>query len=438
MQRRHDIQLPTSLKDRLAQGHPWVYRNHLPPDLGMPAGTWVRVRCGDWSGYGLWDEEGPIALRIFSERQIPDAAWLRERVRLAWALRAPLRAAGVSAYRWLFGEGDGLPGLTVDLYGDWAVVQTYAASVEILLDWLAAALREIAPLRGIVIRQREPDLDLAEPRTENREPEQRTKSKEQKQPDGQMTMSRSTTDHEPRIVQNPKSKIQNLKLLWGEPPPRHLVVEEHGLRFYTDLRAGQKTGLFLDQRENRRYVEGLSDGRAVLNCFAYTGAFSLYALRGGARSVVSADIGKGLAEATDANIALNRLDAARHSFATGDCFELLARYVEEGRRFDLVILDPPSFAKSKRNRYAALRAYTRLNALGMRCVGPGGLLATASCTSQVGPEAFKEMLAAAGASAGRRLQIFHEAGQPLDHPAPAHFPEGHYLKFVVGRVGERG
>jgi 23S rRNA (cytosine1962-C5)-methyltransferase len=225
--------------------------------------------------------------------------------------------------------------------------------------------------------------------------------------------------------------------LSGVLPPKALVVREHGIQFYADLHGGQKTGLFLDHRENRRFVEGLSYGREVLNCFAYTGAFSLYALRGGARSVESADIGKGLAEAAAANVALNRLDARRHSFATGDCFELLARYAEQARAFDLLILDPPSFARSKQSRHSALRAYTRLNALAMRCVRPGGLLATASCTSQVGPEAFKETLAAAGASAGRRLQIIHEAGQPLDHPVPAHFPEGRYLKFVVGRVAER-
>ena len=212
------------------------------------------------------------------------------------------------------------------------------------------------------------------------------------------------------------------------------MVREHGIQLYADLRGGQKTGLFLDQRENRRYVESVSAGRTVLNCFAYTGGFSLYALRGGARAVVSADIGKGLAEAAAANVALNGFDAARHGFVTGDCFDLLARYAEEGRRFDLVILDPPSFAKSKQSRFAAVRAYTRLNALALRCVAPGGLLASASCTSQVGPEPFKEMLAAAAASAGRRLQIVHEAGQPLDHPVPAHFPEGRYLKFVVGRV----
>lgn len=399
-----DIQLPAQLKDRLAQGHPWVYRNHLPPSLRLPPGAWVRARCGGWSGYGLWDAEGPIALRIFSERQVPDPAWLRERVRAAWDLRAPLRAAGCTAYRWLFGEGDGLPGLTADLYGDYAVVQTYMGDPGPLLGWLADALRAVAPLRGILLRGRDWGLEIGE-----------------------------------REVEAPISSLQSPKAqpFWGDPPPRELVVSEHGLRFQADLRAGQKTGLFLDHRENRRYVESLSGGREVLNCFAYTGAFSLYALRGGASAVVSADIGKGLAEAAAANVALSGLDAARHSFVTGDCFELLARYAEQGRRFGLVILDPPSFAKSKQSRFAAQRAYVKINTLALRCVAPGGLLATASCTSQVGPEAFREAVAAAGASAGRRLQIIHEAGQPLDHPVPAHFPEGRYLKFVVGRVLER-
>ena len=120
-----EIFLPTQIKERLSQGHPWVYRTHVPPNVRLLSGTWVRVRCGGWSGYGLWDAERPIAIRIFSERQLPDAHWLRARVRAAWDLRAPLRDAGCTAYRWLFGEGDGLPGLTVDRYGDFAVAQTY-------------------------------------------------------------------------------------------------------------------------------------------------------------------------------------------------------------------------------------------------------------------------------------------------------------------------
>ncbi len=400
-----EINLPTQLKERLAQGHPWVYRNHVPPNLRLPSGSWVRLRCGGWSGYGLWDAERPIAVRVFSERQPPDAAWLREQVRAAWDLRAPLREAGCTAYRWLFGEGDGLPGLTVDRYGAFAVAQVYMSGADELVGWLADALRAADPaLRGIVLRRRELEEDLAAERA------------------GQ----------EPDAPAAGRSSV-----LWGEPPPLQLVVREHGVQLYANLRSGQKTGLFLDHRENRRYVEGISAGRTLLNCFAYTGAFSLYALRGGARAVVSADIGKGLAEAAAANVALNGFAGDRHSFVTDDCFALLEQCVAAGRRFDIVVLDPPSFAKSKQNRYAALRAYARLNALALRCVAPGGILASASCTSQVGPEEFKAMLAGAAASAERRLQIVHEAGQPLDHPVPVGFPEGRYLKFVACRVLER-
>src|SRR6476469_222260 len=149
-----EISLPTQLKERLAQGHPWVYRNHVPPNVRLPSGAWVRVRCGGWSGYGLWDADRPIAIRIFSERQLPDARWLRERVRAAWDLRAPLREAGCTAYRWLFGEGDGLPGLTVDRYGDFAVAQTYMDVGGQVLEWLVAALNEVAAVRGVVVKNR--------------------------------------------------------------------------------------------------------------------------------------------------------------------------------------------------------------------------------------------------------------------------------------------
>ena len=426
-----EIALPGHLRERLAQGHPWVYRNHVPPQVRLRSGAWVRAVCGGWSGYALWDAEGPIALRVYSTRQVPDARWLRDRVEDAWELREPLRAAGVTAYRLLFGEGDGLPGLTVDLYGDYAVVQTYMEGASALLGWLVNALLATASPRGILLRGA-PD--------EERPTADERQTKDEGSPgadEGRGTKDEGTSIPAPALQRSnaPPSAPSPVRVLWGEPPPRDLTVVEHGLRFQADLRAGQKTGLFLDHRENRRYVESLSAGRSVLNCFAYTGAFSLYALRGGAASVVSADIGKGLAAAAETNIALNVLDAARHRFVTEDCFELLQRYAEQGRSFDLLILDPPSFAKSRQSRHAALRAYTRLNALALRCVAPGGLLATASCTSQVGPEAFRELLAAAGASAERRLQIIHEAGQPLDHPVPAHFPEGRYLKFIAGRVG---
>jgi 23S rRNA (cytosine1962-C5)-methyltransferase len=233
-----EINLAPQLKSRLRAGHPWVYRDRLQSDLRLRSGIWVRLRCAGWTGYGLWDARSPIAVRVFSELGVPDARWVRERVRSAWERRAPLRQTETTAYRWLFGEGDGLPGLTVDLYGEYAVVQTYAESLETIVPWVVEALRETAPLRGILRRVQQ----------------------EERAEDG--------------------AKAQ---LIWGQAPPADLTVLEHGLRFRANLFAGQKTGLFLDHRENRRFLEGWSAGRSVLNCFAYTRLLALRGARRGGR-----------------------------------------------------------------------------------------------------------------------------------------------------------
>lgn len=393
-----------SIRARLLQGHPWIYRNHISESERLRSGQWVRVRCGGLSLLGLWDAQSAIAVRIFGRGEPPDRAWVEERVWEAWEVRAAIRGGATSAYRWIYGEGDGLPGLVADRYGDYVIIQAYAESVQAIVPMVASALRRCDPeLRGVIAR------------------------------DSRAELRESAQDEVGGA--SPPSARSNLQS--GELPPADLVVQEHGIYFHADLLGGQKTGLFLDQRENRRAVEDLAGGLSVLNCFCYTGGFSLYALRGGAAEVVSNDIGQGLAEAAAANLALNRLDARRHSFVTEDSFALLDAYAKAGRRFGMVILDPPSFARSRSSLHAALRAYTRLNALALRCVEPGGLLVTASCTSQVSPEAFRGMLADAGAQASRRLQIIHEAGHPADHPVPAGFPEGRYLKFVVARVREQ-
>ncbi|MFV9503827.1 MAG: class I SAM-dependent rRNA methyltransferase [Oscillochloridaceae bacterium umkhey_bin13] len=398
-----EVLVDPSIRARLAAGHPWVYRNHVSREPArVTNGSWVRVRCGGFSAIGLWDTSSPIALRIFSASTVPDAEWVAERVWEAWDGRASLREAGqTNAYRWLYGEGDGLPGMVVDRYGDYAIMQTYAPSLQTLVPLVATALRRCDPdLRGLVLRER-PDHEVTDPDEER--------------------------------DADPAAPAPRLRLLWGELPPPDLVVQEHGLFFHADLHQGQKTGLFLDHRENRRMIEALAGGRSVLNCFAYTGGFSLYALRGGAAEVISNDLGKGLAEAASANLALNRLDPRRHQFVTDDSFSLLDSYARTGRRFQLIILDPPSFARQKRNLHAATRAYTRLNALALRCLEPGGLLATASCTSQISPELFRNLLTDAATQAGVRLLISHEVGQPVDHPVPVAFPEGRYLKFILAR-----
>jgi 23S rRNA (cytosine1962-C5)-methyltransferase len=302
-------------------------------------------------------------------------------------MREPLREQRTNGYRWLYGEGDGLPGIVVDLYGDYAVVELYADALQSVLDWVQAGLLACTQLKGILLRDR-------------------------------------------------AQRGERVTAIWGRRPNHDLIVEENGLRMRVDLAAGQKTGLYLDQRENRHYLEPWCAGKRVLNCFCYTGAFTLYAIRGGAWEVTGVDVASALAYDYARNIELNGFDPDAHSFVAADCFELLQDYAERGERYDLVIVDPPSLARAKKSRYAAQRAYVHLNQAAMRCVAPGGLLATASCTSQVSPHAFREALADAAARAERRLLMLHEAGHAIDHPVPAHFPEGRYLKFVLGQVME--
>jgi 23S rRNA (cytosine1962-C5)-methyltransferase len=379
--------LPTSLSDQLALGHPWIYRDHVPQDLDLPSGSWVHVRAGSSEAYALWDRTSPIALRVFSRHGPPDAAWFRKRVSEALALRAPLRAGSTNAFRVLYGEGDGVPGLTVDLYDRHAVLVTYADSVDTLVP--------------DVVRELKRELSL----------------------DGVLQRRRGAGEGADRVV-----------LLDGREPPRPLIVSEHGVRFVADLYAGQKTGLFLDHRENRAYVRSVARGADVLNLFAYTGGFSVYAALGGARRVTSVDIAPAAIAAARENFAENGVAAELHEAVAADVFAYLEKARREARRFDLVICDPPSFASSQSKQYAALRAYARLNALGLSLLSEGGLYAAASCTAQVSPEAFRHTLAQAAARAGVRLQIIHDVGQPVDHPIFVGHPEGRYLKFVVGRV----
>ena len=381
------LELPAQLKRGLSAGHPWVYRDHVPKGFQAPSGTWVRVRAGGYSAFALWDETSKIALRMFSERALPDADWIRERVRLALALRRSLLDEQTSAYRLLYGEGDGIPGLTVDVYGSFAVIVTYADSLEAVVPWVVRALVELLKLHGVVRRAR-------------------------------------VRDGEP----------PRLEVLHGRLPPRDLIVAEHGLRMQVDLFLGQKTGLFLDHRENRRFMGGLCAGKRVLNLFSYTGAFSLYAARAGAASVTSVDLSQPAARAARANFELNGLDPEQHEFLAEDVFEFLERTRQASVTYDVVICDPPSFANSREQQKNALRAYVSVNSAGLRVLESGGIYAAASCTAQVGLDAFRGVLAEAAVNAKRRLQIFHDAAHAADHPIFAGHPEGRYLKFMVARA----
>jgi len=308
-------------------------------------------------------------------------------VAAALALRRTLLDEQTSAYRLLYGEGDGIPGLTVDVYGAFAVIVSYADSLETLVPLVVRALVELLKLHGIVRRARVPD---GEP---------------------------------PR-----------LEVLHGRLPPRELIVAEHGLRMQVDLFAGQKTGLFLDHRENRRFLGALCSGKRVLNLFSYTGAFSLYAARAGASSVTSVDLSQPAARAARKNFELNGLDPEQHEFLAEDVFEFLERKRKDGVRYDVVICDPPSFANSRDQQKNALRAYVSVNSSGLRVLEANGIYAAASCTAQVSSEAFRGVLAEAAVNAKRRLQIFHDAGHAGDHPIFSGHPEGRYLKFLAMRA----
>jgi len=380
------VSLPASLEAALRSGHPWVYRNHLA-GLELPHGSVARLEAGRAVSYGVYDGEGAIGLRLFGERPTPAA--IRARVIDALALRKGLPAEGHDAYRLVYGEGDYLPGIVCDRYGRYAVMKAYAASVEQFLPQIAREIGSRLKLKGVALRAGRGDEEAG---------------------DGGASLT----------------------ALWGELPPPELTVTENGLSFIADPWRGQKTGLFLDQRDNRQLVRRMAAGRRVLNLFAYNGGFSVYALAGGAAAVVSVDVARPALEAAERNVALN--GGGEHSALAADIFDALPRWVEQEQRYDMVVLDPPSLANNSAQRRRAQRAYMRLNRDALRLVEPGGLLMTASCTAQVAPEQFKEAVAEAARAAEVRVQVVAELGHAVDHPVPLAFPEGRYLKFLALRV----
>jgi 23S rRNA (cytosine1962-C5)-methyltransferase len=375
------IQVSADLEAALASGHPWIYRDHLPKGASFEPGTWLRVVSGGFSGIGIYDPSSALSVRMYGRDRVPDAAWFSAAVGRAKRRRAPLLDDGsTTAYRLVNGEGDGMPGIVVDVYGPTAVLRLDSQVLAPLSPWVVSAVQEHTDVKGVV---------------------QKTKA--------------------------------GLEVLAGRPPPERLIVSEHGLRFFADIGQGQKTGLFLDHRENRHSLERWARGKSVLNLFSYTGGFSLYTGRGGARRVVSVDSARDAMARSRDNVELNGLDPEVFEYVTSDAMVHLEQLEAAKETFDIVISDPPSFARNRMQRQRAVRAYERLHGLCLSVLAPGGLFAAASCTSQVDVETFKGSVAKAAARLGRPLQIVLEAGQALDHPVMVGHPEGRYLKFVALR-----
>jgi 23S rRNA (cytosine1962-C5)-methyltransferase len=380
------LTIPANLENVIACGHPWVYRDHIPRGFSATTGTWVEVRAGKTVRYGLWDETSPIAIRLFSSKSCPSEQWLKERVYEAAEHRLRSLSLDTNAYRLLFGEGDGLPGITADRYGDYAVIVTYADCLTGLVPTVAKALLQRLGLKGVLWRRSDDARGTA------------------------------------------------LDVVCGERPPSDLVISERGLKFFADLEVGQKTGLFLDQRDNRHAISPYVRGASVLNLFCYTGGFSVVAAHYGATTITSVDIAAAAVKRVEDNLLLNGFATAEHEFVAEDCYDFLANTIQANRTFDVVICDPPSLARNKSQLDGALKAYTLLNTRGISCVKPGGYFVAASCTAQVSPEAFRLMLTEASRRAKRRLQVCCELGHAADHPQFLGHPEGRYLKFLILRV----
>ncbi len=398
MKAEAELQLQKDLARHLRAGHPWVFRKAVEKaPKGLAPGAIVDVTDGDrFVARGYYDPHSAITVRILTREpaEAIDAVFWRRRVARAVALRREL-VRGTTGMRLVHGESDGLPGVVADRYDRFAVVKLYSAGLSPHRAAIVDALRaEVEGLAGVYGRDEIPRDD----------------DDEGGAPAG--------------------------RVLWGAEPPERIEIDEHGMKVLVDVRRGQKTGHFLDPRDNRRMVRDLAAGRPeALNLFSYTGGFSVAAALGGAKHVVSVDVDRDAIALARDNFRENGLDPADHAFATEDAFDLLAAYKKEGRRFDLVVCDPPAFAKSQKAVEGALAGYASLNRAALAVLAPGGLLVTASCSARVSADQFSDAVKEAAYKAKVDLALVAETRQPPDHPVSLQFREGRYLKCLVLRRG---
>ena len=386
------VYLKPKKEESLLRFHPWVFSGAIARVEGNPEeGEVVEVYTSDKKYIAAGHYQiGSIAVRVltFRKEEINHDFWVR-RLTVARNLRQALRLIGTetnNACRLVHGEGDNLPGLIIDLYDHTAVMQAHSAGMHVYRHEIAAALKEVMgdTVRNIYYK------------------------------------SETTLPFKADL-----ESTENGFLLGGSTEN---VAMENGLLFHVDWLKGQKTGFFVDQRDNRALLEHYALGRNVLNMFCYTGGFSFYAMRGGARLVHSVDSSAKAIDLTRANVELNFPGDTRHDAFAEDAFKYLDRM---GGEYDLIILDPPAFAKHRGALRNALRGYTKLNAKAFEKIRPGGILFTFSCSQVVSKQDFRNAVFTAAAQSGRSVRIMHQLTQPADHPVNIYHPEGEYLKGLV-------
>lgn len=394
------IRLKKGKESSLLRFHPWIFSGAIENiEEGIEEGDTVRVVAHDGTFLAVGHYQiGSIAVRVLSfEDIIIDGVFWRERLQKAYevrkaigVIRKPAAVSGMSenintTYRLVHGEGDNLPGLVIDIYDDTAVMQAHSVGMHVNRQAVAEALADVMGKSLTAIYYK----------------------------------SETTLPYKANLGQ------ENGFILGSTD---NNIAIENGLKFHIDWLKGQKTGFFVDQRENRALVEHYAKGRSVLNMFCYTGGFSVYAMRGGARLVHSVDSSAKAIELTKANIELNFPNDERHEAYCEDAFKYLD---EHDDTYDLIVLDPPAFAKHRKALRNGLRGYTRLNVKGLQRIRHGGILFTFSCSQVVTKDNFREAVFTAAAQTGRRVRILHQLHQPADHPINIYHPEGEYLKGLV-------
>ena len=378
--------------------HPWVFSGAVERQDSLEDGAVVEVFSsdGNYLGTGFYSDDNIVVKFLsFTRSEISPEFWKQALLR-AKSLRAQLGLVGNSettAYRLVHGEGDGLPGLVIDIYNRTAVVQCQTRGMLLHQEEIADAIRNVCgdDISGIYSR-------------------------------GSLALSGKAKED---------AADADGAYLWGTATDS--VIREHGHRFDIDWTKGQKTGFFLDQRENRHLLSQYVRGKTVLNSFCYTGGFSVYAFAGGAASVTSIDASKPAMETLTKNLELNGIAPEKHRSITGDCFDYLTNTDDT---FDVAVVDPPAFAKHQAALASALKGYLSINTNAIKRLRPGGLLFTFSCSQHVDRETFRRTIRNAAGSSGRAAQILFEMHQGPCHPVSAYHPEGEYLKGLVLRIGE--
>ena len=393
------IILKAGREKSLKRRHPWVFSGAIQSVEGQPGmGDSVEVFSshGELLGCGAYSPQSSIRVRMwsFGDGDLADIeSIIKDKMRIAILDNRNVRFDQTlnNSIRLIHAESDGIPGLIVDQYADWLIVQFLTAGVE---KWKKQIVENLAALTSLHNIYERSDVDV-------------------------------------RILEGLQ---ETSGVLLGAEPPTEIEIIENGLRFLVDIRKGHKTGFYLDQRNNRSAVQKYSNGKRVLNCFSYTGAFAVYCLAGGAEEVISIDSSGDVLELGKRNVALNELPAEKAKWLCADVFQELRAMRDRRESFDLIILDPPKFAPTNAQVNSAARGYKDINLLAFKLLNPGGFLATFSCSGGVDRALFQKIVADAALDAGVEAQILEQLSQAPDHPIALNFPEGEYLKGLICRA----